>query len=99
VKISQPMVYKKKVRMRLQDRSGNCTTYLILWSLLHSHSHHITYLILLSLLHSYSHHTTYLTLELRMSHICDARGRALSAAVAFWRQSSRVALSARGQAA
>ena len=34
-----------------------------------------------------------------MSHICDARGRALSAAVAFLRQSSRVALSARSQAA
>ena len=29
-----------------------------------------------------------LTLELRMLHICDARGRALSAAVAFLRQSS-----------
>ena len=40
-----------------------------------------------------------LTLELRMSHICDARGRALSAAVAFLRRSSRVALSARSQAA
>ena len=40
-----------------------------------------------------------LTLELRMSHICDARGRALNAAVAFLRQSSRVALSARSQAA
>ena len=29
-----------------------------------------------------------LTLELRMSHICDVRGRALSAAVAYSRQSS-----------
>ena len=37
---------------------------------------------------------TVLTLELRMSHTCDTRGRALSAAVAFLRQNSQVALSA-----
>ena len=40
-----------------------------------------------------------LTLELRMSHICDARGRALSVVAAFLRQSSQVALSARSLAA
>ena len=34
--------------------------------------------------------TCVLTLELQMSHICNVRGRALSAAVAFLRQSSQV---------
>ena len=45
------------------------------------------------LLWSVKHESEGLTLELRMSHICDARGRALSGA--FLRQSSRVALSVR----
>ena len=36
-----------------------------------------------------------LTFELQMSHICDMRGHALSAAVAILRQSNQVALAAR----
>ena len=36
-----------------------------------------------------------LTLELQMSHICDARGYALSAVVGILRQSNQVALTAR----
>ena len=36
-----------------------------------------------------------LTLELRMSHFCDARGHPLSAAVAILQQSNEVALTVR----
>ena len=36
-----------------------------------------------------------LTLELRMSHFCDADGHPLSAAVAILQQSNEVALTAR----
>ena len=71
---------------------GSCCT---LWRTSRYVETFITYVLMFFSLSIHNRQDGCLTLELRMSHICDVRRRALSAAVAFLRQSSQVTLSVR----